>query len=282
MPRSPAGLSALVVVPLGTDDVALDACLAALDAATPAGTQVWIADDAQLGPRGIAILQPWLAKTRLQAEYTRRQRPIGQVAHLDEVLRACGDADVAVVAPDAQPLPGWLQALTACFACDAAIATATPWCNAGETTAWPRIGEVGPYPADSTHLVRACANVAPHYPELPAAVDHAVLLRGRARLRAGGLDAASYGSWYAALIDLSLRCAGLGWRNVLCDNAFVARRGEGGPSDGDLDAIAIRWPDWHRRLATFLMHDPIAAPRAALAQAMLDSKWSAPQQDLFA
>ena len=65
------------------------------------------------------------------------------------------------------------------------------------------------------------------HPELPSAVGHAVLLRGSARKRAGGLDAASYGSWYAALIDLSLRFSGLGWRNVLCDTAFVVRRGEG-------------------------------------------------------
>ena len=50
-----------------------------------------------------------------------------------------GDVDVVVLSPDAQPLPGWLQQLAACLARDAAIATATPWCNAGETAAWPRL-----------------------------------------------------------------------------------------------------------------------------------------------
>jgi hypothetical protein len=56
--------------------------------------------------------------------------------------------------------------------------------------------------------------------------------RQRARARAGGLDASSYASWYAALIDLSLRLSGLGWRNALCETAFVARAGEG---------PAVRW-----------------------------------------
>src|SRR3546814_9047470 len=88
----------------------------------------------------------------------------------------------------------------------------------------------------------------PRHPELPAAVDHAVMLRGSARHKAGGLDTASYASWYAALIDLSLRLSGLGWRNALCETAFVARGGEGGPADGDLDALAARWPAWHARL----------------------------------
>ncbi|HET6397247.1 MAG TPA: glycosyltransferase, partial [Pseudoxanthomonas sp.] len=34
----------IVLLPLGADEDALDACLAALDAATPAGTPIWLAD----------------------------------------------------------------------------------------------------------------------------------------------------------------------------------------------------------------------------------------------
>ncbi len=215
----------VLLLPVGHDDDALDACLAALDAGTPAGTRIWLADDARIGPRGAEIVQRWLARTALQADYTCRQRSIGEVAHLDDVLRACGDADVIVLAPDAIPAPGWANALAACFARDASIATATPWCNAGEAAAWPRIGEINPVPDDIARLARACRALPPLYPELPAAIGHAVLLRGNARRKAGGLDASSYRSWYAALIDLSLRMAGLGWRNALCETAFVARGG---------------------------------------------------------
>ena len=42
----------VVLLPVGVDDDALDACLGALDAGTPAGSRVWLADDAQAGPRG--------------------------------------------------------------------------------------------------------------------------------------------------------------------------------------------------------------------------------------
>ncbi len=263
---SPAAATALPVIllPVGVDDDALDACLAALDAGTPAGTQVWLADDAQSGPRGAALIQRWLASTRLKADYTRRAQPLGEVAHLDEMLTACAGMDVVVLAPDAQPLPGWLTHLAACFAGDASIATATPWCNAGESAAWPRLGEVSSPPADRQRTAHACAAMAATYPELPAAVSHAVALRGRARARAGGLDPHSYRSGYAALIDLSLRLSGLGWRNVLCETAFVARGGEGGPADGDMDALATRWPDWNARLARFLMDDPLHEVRARL------------------
>lgn len=271
----------IVIVPVGADDDALDACLGALEASTRPGTRVWLADDARVGPRGYAIIERWMARTALQADYTRRQRGIGEVAHLDEVFAACGDADVAVVAPDALPTPGWLGRLAGCLRADGAIATATPWCNAGEAAAWPRIGEISPVPDEPLRMARAAAAMPALCPELPAAVGHAVLIRGAARARAGGLDTASYGSWYAALIDLSLRLAGLGWRNVLCDTAFVARAGEGTPFDGDMERLAVRWPDWHARLAGFLMRDPLRDPRARLAARVSEVGPPDPQRDLF-
>lgn len=271
----------VVLVAVGVDDAALDACLGALDAATPAGTQVWLADDAQTGPRGHALIERWMQRTRLRAEYTRRPRPVGEVAHLDEALRACGELDVAVLAPDAVPLPGWLERLADCLDADGAIATATPWSNAGEAASWPRIGEIASMPDEPERLARAAAGLPALHPELPAACAHAVLLRGSARMRAGGLDTASYRSWYAALIDLSLRLCGLGWRNVLCERAFVARGGEGRAADGDLDRIAARWPDWHARLARYLMDDPLREVRARLARRFADMGPLPPQRELF-
>jgi hypothetical protein len=271
----------IILLPVGVDDDALDVCLAALDAGIPADSRVWLADDAQSGPRGYAIIERWIARTPLQANYTRRQRAIGQVAHLDEMLNACGDADVIVLAPDAIPTPGWATQLAACFARDASIATATPWCNAGEAAAWPRCGEVAPIPVEPQRIAQAATMMPPIHPELPAAIEHAVMLRGSARRKAGGLDASSYASWYAALIDLSLRLSGLGWRNALCETAYVARGGEGGPADGDLDALAVRWPAWHARLANFLMHDPLLDMRDQLSR--IDAGIGTPQaqRDLF-
>ena len=54
----------IVVLPVGSDDVALDACLAALEAGTPPGTRLWLADDACAGPRGCAVIEHWMAHTR--------------------------------------------------------------------------------------------------------------------------------------------------------------------------------------------------------------------------
>lgn len=280
-PRA-AGALPIVLLPVGSDDDALDACLAALDAGTPAGTRLWLADDGQAGPRGLAIIVRWLQSTSLAADYTCRKRRIGEVAHIDEMLKACGGEDVVVLAPDARPFPGWLSQLAACFARDPAIATATPWCNAGETAAWPRCGEITAVPDEPVRLAQACLAMPPQHPELPSAVAHAVALRGSARLRAGGLDVTSYGSWCAALVDLSLRLSGLGWRNALCETAFVARGCEGTPADGDLDALAVRWPAWHARVANFLMDDPLHETRLRLLRNYVEIDAVSPQQELFA
>lgn len=283
VPQAARGDDAMVVlVPVGVDDAALDASLAALELGTPAGTRVWLADDAQAGPRGREIIEHWLQRTALAAHYSRRQRSIGPVAHLDELLTACGPADVVVLAPGAMPAPGCIAQLAACCARDPSIATATPWSNAGETAAWPRCGEIAPLPDDVDRLARACAAMPPHHPELPSAVPHAVALRGTARRRAGGLDSASYGSWYGALVDLSLRLSGLGWRNALCETAFAACEDESAAAEGDLDVIAARWPGWHARLAEFLMHDPLHATRLRLTQAYAATLPAEPQRELFA
>ncbi|MBE2209967.1 MAG: glycosyltransferase [Xanthomonadaceae bacterium] len=271
----------IVLLPIGTDDAALDACLAALEQGTPAGTRVWLLDDAQAGPRGIAIIERWLESTRLQAEYTRRQRPVGEAAHLSEGVAACGDMDIVVLAPDVRPAPGWLGQLATCLQRDPTIGTATPWSNAGECVAWPRIGEVQPEPAEPRRIAAAAAQLPPLHHELPTAGTHAVMLRGTPRTRIGKLDGESFESWAAALTDYSLRLAAMGWRNALCENAFVARDREPWHGEEDLDVLAVRWPGYRPRLAQFLMDDPLHDTRLELQRLYDEAADDSLQDDLF-
>ena len=58
--------------------------------------------------------------------------------------------------------------------------------------------------------------------------------------------------------------------------------GEGGPAEGDMDALAVRWPGWHARLAHFLMDDPLQATRARLGDCLARCDAPHDQRDLFA
>lgn len=272
----------VILLPIGTDDAALDACLAALDAGSPPGTRVWLLDDAQAGPRGVEIIRRWLAATRLEAEYSRRQQPVGEARHLAEGVRACAGLDVVVLAPDVRPVPGWLLQLQACLQRDPTIGTATPWSNAGETVAWPLLRAHQPPPADAARMAAAASRLSPQHPELPTAGTHAVLLRAAPRARAGELDGESFASWAAALTDYSLRLAALGWRNALCETTFVARDAPAQYGEGDGETLSARWPDYAPRLARFFMHDPLREVRQHL-QALYDAAGAdAVQDDLFA
>ncbi len=274
----------VLLVTVGTDDAALDVCLAALDAHTPAGTRVWLADDAAAGPRGLELIQRWLGHTALQAWHSRRVRRLGDAAHLAEALGACADDDVILLAGDALPAPGCYSALAASLAADAAVASATAWCNAGETAAWPRCGEVAPMPNDAEMraLAAAVARLNGNDPPLPHALTHAVAMSAAWRRRVGGLDGASFGSAYAALADWSLRAAAFGARNVLALRAYVARPAEAVPADGDTDLLDARWPQWRAGSADFLMHDPLAKLRETLGALRDGAQPASPQADLFA
>ncbi len=62
---------------------------------------------------------------------------------------------------------------------------------------------------------------------------------------------------------------------------MFACSGEGRAADGDMDALATRWPAWHARLAGFLMHDPLRACREELQRLYDTLPPPDPQRALF-
>ena len=256
-------------------------CQPGSDSTAP-GTQVWLADNAQVSQRGFDIIKAWIAKTQLKADYTRRQSRTDELTNMAEIFTACGDNDVCILSPYSVPVKGWLNRLQACFAHDASIATATPWSNLGDILSWPSLGELNPLPADPLSLAQAAANMPRNFPEIPAAVPHCVLIRGKARKAVGGLDVDSFDSWYAGLVDWSIRFAGMGWRNVLCESAFVGCTLESHAQDGDSAALFARWPLWQERLAQFVLNDPLRSQRRALYDYQAAITPPDLQRDLFA
>ncbi len=271
----------VVIVPVCSDDVALDACLAALDKSTAPGTRVWLPDNAQCTTRGFDLIKAWIAQTKLTADYTRRGNATGEVQNMFELLTAVGDADVVVLSPFSVPFHGWLNRLEACFASDASIATATPWSNMGDILSWPTMGVVNPLPDDAMLVAQGAANMPRTYPEIPSAIPHCVMIRGAARKAVGLVDPSSFNSWYAALVDLSMRFSGMGWRNVFCESAFVGCSIEEHAADGDAAALFARWPDWQSRQAHFVLNDPQRSMRNELSSQIAAVTPPDLQRDLF-
>ncbi|KFN51318.1 glycosyltransferase family 2 protein [Arenimonas composti] len=277
-----------VVVPVFNGLDALDGCLAALERTLPAGTNVLLADDASSDPRIAPLLAGFAARSRLAVRVVTRARNLGFPGNCNAAFAETGDADLVLLNSDTVVTTGWLQRLAACAAADPRIATVTPWSNNAEICSFPRFCEDNPPPDDPEAIAEAAAGLDAAAVELPTAVGFCMVVR-RAALRAlGGFDAATFGRGYGEENDFCLRAAAMGWRNVLCPQAYVVHLGGASfgplglaPNGDNLARLLARWPDYNERVARFILADPLALLRQRLNERIEHLARSGPQRDLF-
>ena len=77
---------------------------------------------------------------------------------------------------------------------------------------------------------------------------------------------------YSALSSVAAENSAHGWRNVLCDDAYVAHVGGQSfaplglaPGGENLRRLVARYPRYNAEVADFIARDPLAPRRAALA-----------------
>ena len=278
-----------VIVPVFNALDAVDACLASLDRTLPVGTRVLVADDASTDPRIATLLEHWRRGTACAAQVQTRERNLGFVGNANAAFADTVDDDVVLLNSDTVTTGGWLQRIAACAASDPRIATITPWSNNAEICSFPELCEDNPPPEDAHLLALAAASAgAPAYPELPTGVGFCLFIR-RAALRAvGEFDAATFGRGYGEENDFCLRAAGLGWRNVLCDDAYVVHIGNAsfGPSGEraggeNMRRLVVRWPHYQQQIAEYIMADPLRPLRERIQRRLAQLQHPRAQRDLF-
>ncbi len=136
-------------------------------------------------------------------------------------------ADVVLLNSDTVVTAGWLDALSRCARSDPTIGTITPFSNNAEICSFPQFCRDNPWPhgADPEPVRAALSRAAvPTYPELPTGVGFCLYVR-RHLLDAIGAFDAIFGRGYGEENDFCLRAVRAGYRNVLCDDAFVLHLG---------------------------------------------------------
>lgn len=260
-----------VIVPVHGGWDVLQPCLASLWRTVRTPHSVELVDDASPDPRirpllaGIAARDP--GRFALHAQDLNR----GFVATVNAAL-ARTRQDVVLLNSDTIVTDGWLERLIACRDSDPRIATATPFSNNAEICAFPDFCAPNPLPPDPDAIARACREAGPPgYPELPTGVGFCLYLRRAALDALGDFDATTFGRGYGEENDFCRRAAGHGWRNVLCDDAYVAHVGNVsfgalglGPGGENAARLSARYPDYNRRVAEFIAADPIRARREAI------------------
>jgi len=265
----------------------LDACLASLARTLPRGTPVLVADDASPDPRVADVIARH--RDALNLRHVRREKNLGFVGNVNEGLKETRPDDVILLNSDTVTTPAWFERLLACAASDARIATATPWSNNAEICSFPEFCRAGPVPPDLDAIADAARTAgAPEYPDLPTAVGFCMFLRRAAVEAIGDLDRATFGRGYGEENDWCLRARAHGWRNVLCDDAFVAHRGgasfapEGhAPGGENLARLNARYPGYNALIAEFILRDPLGPLRERLQRRLRPAPPAARQHDLF-
>lgn len=276
-----------IIVPVFGAAAELAACLASLEETVGRGVPVLVADDASPGA-DVAHVIASAARGKLDLQHVRRERNLGFVGNVNLALRESAPHDVVLLNSDTLTTPGWLEALRRCAASDDRIASITPWSNNAEICSVPDFCRSAPVPDDLAAVAAAAAAATPEYPDLPTGVGFCLFLRRAALEAVGDFDQATFGRGYGEENDWCLRAEAHGWRNVLCDDAYVAHRGgasfgpEGhAPGGENLARLNARYPGYNARIAEFILHDPLRPLRERLAQRLQAAAALPTQRDLF-
>jgi len=248
---------------------------------------VLLADDASPHPAVRAVCERFV-RARTDARYLRRPANLGFVANVNAAFGDTAPDDVVLLNSDTVTTLGWLDRLRHAAA-SGRVATATPWSNNAEICSFPRFCEANPVPDDPEAIAAAAATAGPPaYPELPTGVGFCMYLRRDALDELGDFDAATFGRGYGEENDFCLRAAAHGWRNVLCDDAYVVHAGGASfgptglaPGGENLRRLNARYPGYNAMVARFILEDPLRPLRERLARRLEAMRQPEPQRDLF-
>jgi O-antigen biosynthesis protein len=251
-----------IVVPIHNAYEELIACLASVQQHTR-GYRLILIDDGSTDPRVSALFRQLGSQRSKNVVLLRNARNVGFVATANRGMML-GRNDVVLLNTDTLVTHAWLDKLRRCAAFDGRIGTITPFSNNAEILSFPRFCENNPAPDDPELINRAMELAAmPVYPDLPTAVGFCMYIR-RSLLREIGPFDSAFGRGYGEENEFSMRARKAGYRNVLCDDAFVVHLGarsfgsdKQAMIDRNLVKVLARHPDYMDLVREFIEKDPI-------------------------
>lgn len=264
-----------VIIPVHNARQALQSCLESVLRSVPANSEVLILDDASDDPLIPVLLRHYLGNGGPAWRLEQQTRNLGFVATVNRGMQMTA-GNVVLLNSDTIVTQGWLEGLQRCLASDISIATATPWSNNGEIVSMPRFCANNPVPEHLEEIAQMIAHTGhPIYPELPTAVGFCMAISRAAIREMGVFDEELFGLGYGEENDFSLRANAAGFRNVLCDDVYVAHLGGCSfsprglsPNQQSMQRLLSRHPDYLTGIEAFIAADPLSRRREELLEAL--------------
>ena len=256
-----------VVVPVHNAPAELARCVDSVLEHASGDWRLVLIDDASSDPAVRACFAALEARRLPRVALLANERNRGFTLTANRGIRESRPAsDVVLLNSDTVVTGGWLSALSRCAASDPRIGTITPFSNNAEICSLPRFCADNPWPEGQNPQPLAAAlarAAAPTYPDLPTGVGFCLYLR-RALIDAIGLFDPAFGLGYGEENDYCMRAAAAGFRNVLCEDAFVLHLG--GSSFGEMRAdlsarntalLHAKHPEYEDLVRSYIAADPL-------------------------
>lgn len=240
-------------------------------------TNIVILDDASPDPAMQAFLGRLAANPRTRVLRNARNLGFPRTVNACFALNPCSDA--IILNSDTLVFNGWVDRLARAAGSSPDIGTVTPFSNNATICSYPRPNrdntlDAQPAPELLDRLfARANQGVVR---DIPTGVGFCMYFKRTCLDDVGFLDEHAFGHGYGEENDFCLRAEGLGWRNVLAADVFVAHAG--GASFGarrkpalerNLGLLSRRYPFYGGRIERFLEDDPLRPLRRAVDEALL-------------
>jgi len=263
-PPSPA-IDIIVPVYNAADD--LKCCVDSILLCTNGDYRLLLIDDASPDPAIGAYFEEIQSRGLPQVHCVSNENNMGFTLTANRGMSSArAGADVVLLNSDTIVTRGWLDKLVRCAQSDPCIGTVTPFSNNAEICSLPHFCENNPWPPerDTEPMVRALELAAvPSYPELPTGVGFCLYIRRTLLDSIGAFDPV-FGLGYGEENDFCMRAACAGFRNVLCDDAFVIHLG--GSSFGvkrsdlakrNMAILLEQHPDYLDLVRAYIAADPL-------------------------
>lgn len=195
----------------------------------------------------------------------------GFIRTVNAALSRYPGQDMVLLNADTLVHGNWLDRLHEAAWCDERIGSVTPMSNFGELVSFP--GPMRNNPLDNElqvdELDTIAARVNDYAPEtIPVGVGFCMYLRRDALNAAGPLNEADYKRGYGEEVDLCLRMAAAGYRNVCAINVYVGHQGSrsfGGEKPlrvaQNTAVLKAQYPAYENHFDTFVFQDHLGPAR---------------------